>query len=194
MNDHSNNWSSRYREGRTRWDLGEPSPPLSDYFDQLKDKNIKILIPGAGNAYEAEYLHKLGFNNVYVLDWAKEPFENLKKRYPDFPEEYLLNENFFEHKGEYDMVVEYVFFCAIPPVMRKEYAKKVHELLKPAGKFVAVLFDDPLEGIDGPPFGGSKEEYEKYFSPYFEFKKFETAYNSVKPREGRELFCNFVKK
>ena len=61
-------WSSRYAEERTGWDIGHPSTPLKEYIDQLQNKNLKILIPGAGNAYEAEYLFEQGFKNVYVLD------------------------------------------------------------------------------------------------------------------------------
>jgi methyl halide transferase len=187
-------WSEAYKEGRTKWDLGNPAPPLTEYFESIADKSVRILIPGAGNAYEAEYLHNAGFENVFVLDWAPEPLENLLARYPDFPKENLLCENFFEHKGQYDYIVEYVFFCAIDPGLRANYAKKVHELLKDGGKLVGILFDDPMEGKEGPPFGGSKEEYRNYFEPYFDLLEYETAKNSVKPRLGRELFCEFRKK
>ena len=44
-------WSNRYEEDRTGWDIGYPSTPLKEYIDQLTDKTISILIPGAGNAY-----------------------------------------------------------------------------------------------------------------------------------------------
>ena len=61
-------WSSRYQEGRIGWDIGYASTPLKMYIDQLKNKDLKILIPGAGNAYEAEYLYGRGFKNIFVLD------------------------------------------------------------------------------------------------------------------------------
>lgn len=32
--------------------------PLKVYFDQLTNKDLKILIPGGGNSHEAEYLLK----------------------------------------------------------------------------------------------------------------------------------------
>jgi SAM-dependent methyltransferase len=187
-------WSELYKENRTRWDIGYPAPPLKEYFDQIKDKNLRILIPGAGNAYEAEYLYKNGFKNVIVLDWAIEPLNNLLNRYNDFPRENLICGDFFKHKDKYDLIVEYVFFCAIDPSLRQEYAVKVNKLLSPGGKMVGILFDDPLPDAEGPPFGGSKEEYIKYFEPYFNIRVYETAYNSIKPREGRELFCIFEKK
>ena len=58
-------WSSRWNNNETGWDLGHASPALVEYVEQLTDKNIKILIPGSGNAHEAQYLFKAGFKNIY---------------------------------------------------------------------------------------------------------------------------------
>lgn len=194
-------WSGLWHEGRTRWDTGNAVPVITDYADQLTDKSIKILIPGAGNGYEAEYLHNNGFTNVHVLDIAAQPLENLKARCEDFPKDHLINQNFFEHEGHYDMVMEYLFFITLHPSIRPEYPKKIHSLLKPGGKLVGSLLNDTLVNVDkledgeeGPPFGGTKEEYVQYFEPYFDMKVYETANNSIKPRENRELFINFVRK
>ena len=78
-------WQKRYLENATGLDLGEASPPLKAYFDQLVDRSMKILIPGAGNVHEAEYLHKRGFENVHVVDWAPKAIENIQERIPSFP-------------------------------------------------------------------------------------------------------------
>jgi hypothetical protein len=43
-------WNQQYITGKTEWDMGFASPPLTDYFSQIKNKDSKILIPGAGNA------------------------------------------------------------------------------------------------------------------------------------------------
>ena len=51
---------------------------------------------------------------------------------------------------------------------------------------MGLLFDGPLNE-DHPPFGGTKQEYEKYLRPYFNIKVFERSYNSINPRRGREL-------
>ena len=63
----TNYWSKRYQNNETAWDIGAPSTPLKEYIDQLENKNIKILIPGCGNAYEAQYLFENGFKNVFVI-------------------------------------------------------------------------------------------------------------------------------
>lgn len=186
-------WSTRYKEDKTEWDLGAISPPLKEYIDQLDDRTLKILIPGGGNSYEAEYLFKRGFKNVYVIDLAKEPFESFKKRLPAFPVENWMVGNFFDLNGKFDLIIEQTFFCALPADKRKKYALQAGELLKKGGKIIGLLFKTEF-AFDGPPFGGSKEEYLSYFSPLFRILIFENCYNSVIPRAGNELFFIFKKK
>jgi len=186
-----NYWSDRYANGLTGWDVGRPSTPLKMYIDQLENNDVSILIPGAGNAYEAEYLWSLGFKNIFVLDISGEPLESFSKRCPSFPKSQLIQSNFFEHQATYDLILEQTFFCSFPPTKenRQKYAQKTFELLKPNGRLVGVWFDMPLTGgMVKRPFGGSVEEYLTYFEPYFKSISFERCYNSIKPRSGSELF------
>lgn len=189
-------WSKRYKEDRTGWDIGYPSTPLKTYFDQLEINDLSILIPGAGNAYEAEYLFHLGFQNVHILDISSTPLQAFQKRVPHFPKAQLLHANFFEFEGQFDLIIEQTFFCSFLPTPenRKQYATQMAQLLKPGGKLVGVWFDFPLAGdVEKRPFGGSKEEYLSYFEPHFNIKTFEKAYNSIPPRQGNELFGIFLK-
>ncbi|SDS68903.1 methyltransferase domain-containing protein [Gramella sp. MAR_2010_147] len=186
-------WSSKYQKDQTGWDIGHISTPLKEYIDQLKNKNLKILIPGAGNSYEAEYLFKNGFENIWICDIAEEPIKNLKARFRDFPDAQILHEDFFKLQGRFDLILEQTFFCALPVSKRPDYAKKSHDLLQANGKISGLLFNFKLTS-NGPPFGGNKEEYLTYFSPYFKINIFEPCYNSIKPRQGNELFFNFNKK
>ena len=191
-----NYWTKRYKEEKTGWDIGEPSTPLKTYFDQLENKSVKILIPGAGNAYEAEYLYNKGFKNVYVMDISEVPLVEFKKRNPDFPEAQLLQEDFFTHSNTYDLIIEQTFFCSFPPLekTRNAYVRQMHSLLKSNGKLVGLWFDIPLTGdLEKRPFGGDKDLYLSYFSSYFKTQIFETCYNSIQPRANNELFGIFVK-
>lgn len=197
MSDEKQYWTNRYKEERTGWDIGEPSTPLKEYFDQIPNKALKILIPGAGNAYEAEYLWKHGFANVVILDISSIPLAAFKARNPDFPSEQLVEQDFFKHKGTYDLIIEQTFFCSFVPerMNRVKYATKMASLLAPAGKLVGLWFDIPLTGdLVKRPFGGTKKEYSSYLRPYFEVHTFEKAYNSIKPRQNMELFGIFSKK
>lgn len=181
-------WDDRYLNDDFGWDLGQVSPPLKDYFDQLTNKNLVILIPGAGNSYEAEYLVNNGFTNVYVCDFAERPLKNLLLRCPKIGADHLLLSDFFKIKDlKFDLIIEQTFFCALNRSLRASYFKKIHELLNSNGKLVGLLFNDVLNE-DKPPFGGSKEEYVSYFTDLFNPKIYVTAHNSVKPRAERELF------
>ena len=186
-------WNQRYLENDTGWDIGYISTPIKEYFDQINNKKLKILIPGGGNSHEAEYLYKKGFVNTYLLDYAKTPLINFKKRNPKFPKKQLINCNFFDYEDNFDIIIEQTFFCAIYPRLRKKYSEKCYQLLKKKGKIIGLLFDDRLNN-DKPPFGGSKKEYEIIFKNQFNIKKMEACKNSIPQRLGRELFVNLEKK
>ena len=186
-------WETKYTHDLTRWDIGYISTPLKLYFDQLTNKNISILIPGAGNGYEAEYLFNAGFKNVFMLDFASQPLKNFSARVPDFPKNNLIKDDFFNHMGSYDLIVEQTFFCALDPSLRKDYVLKTHKLLKANAKLVGLFFDFPLTD-KGPPFGGNIKEYKLLFSKKYEIKVLEMAYNSINERATKELFAIFEKR
>ncbi|MEM9837364.1 MAG: methyltransferase domain-containing protein [Bacteroidota bacterium] len=188
-------WQSRYEAQRTGWDIGYPSTPLKTYFDQLENKDLRILIPGAGNAYEAEYLWQQGFKQVSVIDIAPAPLTAFKARCPDFPEDQLHLGDFFTHQGSYDLIIEQTFFCSFHPApeTRKAYAKQMHQLLKPGGRLVGLWFEFPLTTEpDKRPYGGTRTEYLAYLRPFFRVHTFAPSYNSIPPRAGKELFGIFI--
>lgn len=185
-------WNNRYINNETGWDIGSISTPIKEYIDQLTDKTIKILIPGCGNAYEAEYLFENGFTNVYLIDLSPIALENFKKRVPKFPKNHLICDDFFNLTEHFDLIIEQTFFCAINTNLRKKYAEQVAHLLTKNGKLVGLLFNDELNH-DKPPFGGNKDEYLKIFSPFLNIEIMETSYNSILPRKGRELFIKMMK-
>lgn len=185
-------WNNRYINNETGWDIGSISTPIKEYIDQLTDKTIKILIPGCGNAYEAEYLFENGFTNVYLIDLSPIALENFKKRVSKFPKNHLICDNFFNLTEHFDLIIEQTFFCAINPNLRKKYAEQVAYLLHKNGKLVGLLFNEELNS-DKPPFGGYKDEYLKIFSPFLNIEIMETSYNSILPRKGRELFIKMMK-
>lgn len=187
-----NYWENRYQTNEIGWDVGKITTPLKEYIDQITDKNLKILIPGGGNSYEFEYLIKNNFTNVFVLDIVEAPLLNIKER-TSCSDEQLIFDDFFNHNQTYDLILEQTFFCALHPDLREKYAAKMHQLLNVNGKLAGLFFDFPLTE-EGPPFGGSTEEYTKLFKENFEIKTMQRAHNSIKPRAGRELFVILQKK
>lgn len=182
-------WETRYHTDETGWDIGGPSTPLKAYIDQLDNKELRILIPGGGRAWEAEYAHRQGFRNVFVIDLTDAPFKDLLQRYPEFPQEHLIVGDFFEHAGQYDRILEQTFFCALDPTLREHYVAHMKKLLKPGGKLVGVLFDIPLN-TDRPPFGGNREAYLPIFRSSFPAVSIAPCYNSIKPRAGSEVWLS----
>jgi len=182
-------WEERYRKGETGWDMGVVSPPLKAYIDQLETREISILIPGCGNAYEALYLAQNGFRDVTVVDIAAAPLGNLQRQLgPGLVRSLrLLHANFFAIRGRYDLMLEQTFFCAIDPKLRKRYVQKASELLAPDGVLAGVLFASHFAG-EGPPFGGTEQEYRPLFAERFALDTFAPCYNSHPKRMGNELF------
>ena len=99
---------------------------------------------------------------------------------------HLICADFFELRGEYDLILEQTFFCALDPTLREDYIKKMTELLSEDGKLVGLLFNTDFKS--SPPFGGNLSEYQEQFAEYFEIIKMEPCYNSIAPRSGNELF------
>jgi SAM-dependent methyltransferase len=184
-------WDNQYQANATGWDLGQVSPPIKTYINTIENKDAKILIPGCGNTYEAEYLLQQGFTNITVIDIAPTLVENLKQKFVNNKNITIVLGDFFEHQGNYDFIIEQTFFCALPPTMRQKYVWKMHQLLTDYGKLIGLLFNREFEV--SPPFGGSLNEYEQLFTKAFIFNSISLAGNSIPSRANTELFFEFQK-
>jgi methyl halide transferase len=184
-------WNNRYLTSKTEWDLKQVSPPLKSFMDGLDNKNLKILIPGCGNAYEAEYLLNKGFHQVTLVDISTVLIEKLRQKFAGQPIQ-IIHGDFFHLDESYDLILEQTFFCAIDLALRPDYVKQAYKLLKPGGRIAGLLFNTDFNR-QGPPFGGNRAEYEKLFKPYFDLMQLSNSKNSVLPRFGRELFFEFSK-
>ena len=184
-------WDNQYQANATGWDLGQVSPPIKAYIDNIDNKEAKILIPGCGNTYEAEYLLQQGFTNITVIDIAPTLVESLKQKFANNNNITIILGDFFDHQGKYDFIIEQTFFCALPPTMRQKYVWKMHQLLTDYGKLIGLLFNREFEV--SPPFGGSLNEYEQLFYEAFAFNSISMASNSIPSRANTELFIEFQK-
>jgi SAM-dependent methyltransferase len=130
---------------------------------------------------------------VSLIDIAPELVERLKSKFKSDPNIKIILGDFFSHEGEYDLILEQTFFCALDPGLRKSYVEQMKKLLKKDGKLAGLLFVKEFEKA-GPPFGGSKEEYELLFRNDFELEVFDSCYNSFDKRAGTEIFIVLVRK
>lgn len=182
----ANYWQSRYEEDNAPWDLGLISPAILEILESLENKSMQILIPGSGRGHEAVYLRQKGFHNVYLCDWAPGAFDYLLKQHPSYPKELLLIQDFFTLTQKFDLILEQTFFCALPKILRQDYARKMANLLNVDGLLTGLLFASEFEK-PGPPFGGTKTEYISVLELFLEVDYMELATNSIPPRQGNEL-------
>ncbi len=186
-------WNTLWENKITHWDIGYPSPAITDFMSKYPNKDASVLIPGCGNAYEAEFLVKNGFNDITLIDIAPIAVNYIQEKFANYSQIKIFCEDFFEHDKKYDLIIEQTFFCALDPKKRNDYASHSASLLNPNGKIVGLMFEKDF-GKPHPPFGGNKEEYIRTFEPYFEIHTIEKCCNSIPPRIDTELFVQFNKK
>jgi SAM-dependent methyltransferase len=185
-------WESQWQNQNTKWDLGKASPAICNFIDQYPYKKAKILIPGCGNAYEAQYLIAKGFDNITLVDISQTAVNILNEKFNFNSNIKVLCEDLFNHQGLYDLILEQTFFCAINPSLRSNYVTKMNLLLNTNGCLAGLLFNRNFE--DGPPFGGSIIEYKNLFSPLFTIEEMEVSNLSIPARKDTELFIKLIKK
>ena len=185
-------WETRYIEHRTSWDIGYPNKVLTDFVENNLPKTAKILVPGAGKAYEVDHLWNLGYKNVYALDFSKTAKSIFTDRVLDFPEEQFITEDFFKLNEKFDAIIEQTFFCALSPNLRKRYVDQTFKILNPRGILFGLMFN--FDKPEGPPFGGSIEEYQSLFETKYSIKRMEACAESIPQRLGTELIVELIKK
>lgn len=192
-------WNQRYLDANTPWDLAGPTPEFTRLVNEkvIAPKST-VLIPGGGRGHDAVMLARAGCE-VDLVDFAAEALNQaLELARPSHLNVFVYRQDFFKlpelpyHRGCYDIMLEYTFFCAIDPALRPRYVETAAQLLKSGGRLIGLFF--PLiTDKEGPPFLVSREEVEKLFRPYFNVH-IEAPQKSVKPREGREFLGIFTKK
>jgi methyl halide transferase len=144
------------------------------------------LVPGCGRGYDVLLLTSFGFD-AYGLDVSPLAQEAAKKERdaPDAAEKYPVHNqavgrgevkfvlaDFFKDEflaetggGNFDVIFDYTFLCALPPQLRPRWAKRMAELLGPSGRLICLEF--PLSKAPsepGPPHGLTAELYNALLS------------------------------
>jgi methyl halide transferase len=187
----SHYWSDRWSKGETGWDAGKATSPLVRFIDGLSNRELRVLVPGAGSGWEVEYLWRRGFREVQALDVVAQAWDVFHERVPDFPRQQWHTADFFNLEGSFDLIIEQTFFCALDPALRSNYATHMHRLLRPNGRLCGLFFEFPLTQ-EGPPFGGDRHAYTDLFSDCFNIDVMESCTDSIAPRMGRELWVEMT--
>lgn len=161
-------WESRYQSHDMPWDKGEPSPGLVDFLAAHPElPRGDVVNPGCGLGHDVRAWAKAGFRAA-GCDIAPSAIALSRQKTAEagLPAEFFLA-NFLHDPPPrvFDWVFEHTFFCAIDPPERAAYVQAVPRWLKPGGQYLAVYYLIP-DG-DGPPFGTTREEVLRLFSPHF---------------------------
>lgn len=190
-------WESLYRERDTPWDLGTPTP----VFVRLAREGVlappaSVLVPGAGRGYDAIALARAGFA-VTAVDMAASACEAMRQAAAHAGVDLTVQQaNFFDLPAvlAYDLVLEYTFYCAIPPELRAAYHRQMAALIRPGGRLVGLFF--PLDPLDeeGPPFQVRPEAVKEALGAAFDLELEARPEDSIKPRRGREVLMVWRRK
>jgi len=179
-------WEDRYSKGETGWDMKGPAPWLLPATKLFPDTSARILIPGCGNGHEVLQLLSLGYKKITALDFSESACRKLSASLPAETAYSVLCEDFFAHRGTYDVVLEQTFFCSFHPSRRPGYVSHMHSLLSSNGLLMGVLFASDFSTA-GPPFGGRREDYMSLFQTRFSRVEMELCTSSHPARSGNEL-------
>lgn len=160
-------WDERYASGETPWDYGGVPPELSDYIAKQPPFR-SILVPGCGRGHEVEAFAKMGCT-VTAIDISGVAIRALRRRLRPYPQAKSLEGDFFERdlpEGGFDAVYERTFLCALAPDRRREYARRMHALLKPGGWLFGYFYYGTNE--DPPPYPLAKGEEKTLFMADFD--------------------------
>jgi len=188
-------WERRYQEHDMPWEKGAPSPGLVDFLaTHLSLPRGTVCVPGCGTGHEVLEFARAGFA-AYGCDLAPSAVRLGRERIAaaglvaEFGAKDFLRD---PPPQPFDWLWEHTLFCAIQPVERDlYYVSAVCRWLKPGGNYLAVYYLIPDD--DGPPFGTTREELWRLFSPHFQLLD-EWVPRSYPNRQGLELMLWWQRK
>ena len=187
-------WEERYQASDMPWDKGEASPGLVDFLAAHPElKRGTVCVPGCGTGHDVRSWAKAGFDAVgYDVAPSAAQLGRERTAAARLTARFELGD-FLKDVPPFlfEWVFEHTLFCAIDLRDRDDYVKAVLRWLKPGGNYLAVNYLIP--DTDGPPFGTTREELLKRFSPHFELLS-EWVPRSYPNRTGLELMLWWKRK
>jgi cyclopropane fatty-acyl-phospholipid synthase-like methyltransferase len=180
-------WEKRYRTKDMPWEKGAPSPGLVDFLKKHRGQKLgSVCVPGCGTGHDVLAWAEAGFAatgfdiapSAVRLGKARAKSRGVEAKFR------LMNFLYARPPAKFDWVFEHTLFCAIEPQQRDDYVRAVRRWLKPGGNYLAVNYLIPDR--DGPPFGTTRDEVWRRFSPYFELRDV-WAPRTYPNRKGLEL-------
>jgi SAM-dependent methyltransferase len=175
-------WDLRFREGFMPWDAGGVPAALREFLTR-EPAARRVLVPGCGSGYEVRAFAAAG-HDVVAIDFSPAAIDAARRMLGELGR-VLVHGDFFAHPlGEFDLVYERAFLCALPRPHWPRWAGRVAEILRPGGRLAGFFFWSDDER--GPPFGLQRGELEGLLSPAFDRIEDAPVADSIPVFAGRE--------
>ena len=143
----SQTWEVLWQDGvarGSRFDTNGSSPALVDLLKQGTLPKGKALVPGCGRGYDAIAFAAFGYDAV-GMDLSETALKEAREVAAERSDEVagtleLSLGNFFEHQGQYDVIWDLTFLCAINPAAREAWAEQMKALLSPQGVLLTYIY------------------------------------------------------
>src|SRR5262245_55425420 len=162
-------WENRYQTQDMPWEKGAPAPGLVDFLSSHPAlPRGTVGVPGCGTGHDVRAFAAAGFDAV-GFDIAPSAIRLAEEATRAAGLKARFQRGDFLHDDPpllFDWLFEHTLFCAIDLAERENYVRAVPRWLKPGGHYLAVNYLIPDK--DGPPFGTTRDEQWRLFSPQFE--------------------------
>lgn len=191
-------WDERYAAGTTPWDAGGAPVEFRRLVASLRPGS-RLLVPGCGLGWEIDLALERGLQ-VVAIDISRGAVNAARTRLGARAEGVVFQADFFTAAlGEFDVIYERAFVCALPPRLWADWAARCAELLAPGGRIAGYFFVDPQvaaipEPRRGPPFAAVAGEIEGLLAADFVLREQVAGAAPLDVFRGREFWFDWVRR
>jgi ubiquinone/menaquinone biosynthesis C-methylase UbiE len=191
-------WNEAYK-GTPPWDVGHPQPVFEALIKSGEIKPGRALDIGCGRGDNAIMLAMNGCD-VTGIDLVEDAISDAKAKVMErrvkvnFVVGNVLRMDRLFMEAEFDLVIDSGLFHVMTDEERPVFARQVHRVLKPGGKYFMLCFSDKEPEGYGPR-RISKAEIERTFMPLFNiiYMKDSIFYSRVEPSSIKAYFLSAVR-
>ena len=173
-------WEGMWARGLGRgqaFDANRPEPALVALMERHRLPTGRALVPGCGRGYSVVQLASaertaLGLDIAptgvaAARDFIAEAVGGSQlEAQVDVQQADFFSPDLVSTLGQFDVVYDCTFLCAIQPDLRKAWAEQMSKLLSSEGELITLIFPNGPLGSTGPPFTINAELVRSLLAPH----------------------------